>query len=106
MVLSHTMELKVVTSSADERQFLELPLFIYKDDPEWIRPLDTDILQIFDPKKNKAFRHGELIRWLLTENGKTIGRVAAFVNRKTALKNEQPTGGLGFFECINKQEAA
>ena len=106
MVLSHTMELKVVTDKSDERQFLELPLLIYKDIPEWVRPLDKDIQQVFDRKKNKAFRHGELIRWLLYDNGRIIGRVAAFVNHKTASKNEQPTGGFGFFDCIDDQEAA
>src|SRR5688572_11196445 len=107
MVLSHTMKLKEVISDDDARQFLLFPLEIYHSDPQWIRPLDKDIEMVFDPKKNKAFRHGELIRWLLFDNqGKIIGRIAAFVNRKTASKNDQPTGGLGFFECVNDQQAA
>lgn len=106
MVLSHIMKLKEVISAADKREFLEFPALIYKNDPEWIRPLDKDIEQVFDPKKNKAYRHGELIRWLLIDNEKIIGRIAAFVNKKIALKNEQPTGGIGFFDCIDNQQAA
>ncbi len=106
MVLSHIMNLKEVISVADKREFLEFPATIYKNDLEWIRPLDKDVEQVFDPKKNKAFRHGELIRWLLLDNGKTIGRMAAFVNKKTAFKDEQPTGGIGFFDCIDNQTAA
>src|SRR5690606_37987857 len=43
---------------------------------------------------------------LLQKNGKTIGRVAAFINRKTANKFKQPTGGMGFFECVDDKEAA
>ncbi|MBC8111253.1 MAG: hypothetical protein H7Y04_09365, partial [Verrucomicrobia bacterium] len=55
----------------------------------------------------KFFRHGECVRWILTDDTeKTIGRVAAFINRKLANKEEQPTGGMGFFECINDPTAA
>lgn len=101
------MRMVEVKSKEDVRKFLELPLEIYRDDPEWIRPLDKDIEQVFDRDKNKTFRHGEACRWLLHDSaGKVIGRIAAFVNRKTASKNEQPTGGIGFFECINDPEAA
>lgn len=90
------------------RQFLDLPLALYKNQPNWIRPLDNDIEAVFDPKKNKAFQEGTCIRWILVdEKSKTIGRIAAFVNNKTKLKgNKQPTGGLGFFECIESKEAA
>lgn len=107
MVLSHIMKITEVQSSSDIRQFLALPVTIYKNDPQWIRPLDKDIEMVFDRTKNKFFRHGEVIRWLLrNDSGKVIGRVAAFVNRKTADKTDQPTGGMGFFECENNQEAA
>ncbi len=88
-------------------RFLELPLSIYKDDPEWIRPLNKDIEQVFDIKSNKTFRHGEAIRWILVDDkDRTIGRIAAFVNKKTSDKNDQPTGGIGFFECIDDQHTA
>jgi hypothetical protein len=101
------MKMVEVKTNVDKRKFLELPLKFYKNDTEWIRPLNKDIEQVFDPKKNKAFRHGEATRWLLEdESGKIIGRIAAFVNLKTASKNEQPTGGIGFFECVNNQSAA
>lgn len=89
------------------RKFLDLPLTIYADDPEWIQPLDQDIEKVFNPKKNKAWRHGKAKRWILeNEKGVVIGRVAAFTNEKAFKKEKQPTGGMGFFECIYDQEAA
>jgi hypothetical protein len=99
------MRLKEVTTAEDARQFLLLPLSIYKDDPNWIRPLDKDIEDVFNPAKNKFFKQGSCKRWVLL-NGQNlvIGRIAAFVNNK--YKQEQPTGGIGFFECIHNQEAA
>lgn len=102
------MKLIAVSNAQHERQFIELPVTLYKNEPNWIRPLDKDIKAVFDKEKNKTFKHGEIARWLLEDDkGKIIGRIAAFVNQKTAEKdNKQPTGGCGFFECINDQAAA
>ena len=99
--------LREVKSKKDKKNFLEFPVGLYRDDPTWIRPLDKDIESVFDPSKNKFFRTGDCIRWNLYDaDGKVCGRVAAFYDRKTARNNKQPTGGLGFFECINDFEAA
>ncbi|NJN40865.1 MAG: hypothetical protein HC811_00050 [Flammeovirgaceae bacterium] len=102
------MTIKEVTSKTDIREFLLLPVRLYAENPKWIRPLNQDLEKVFDPKLNKTFRHGECIRWIVRNaNHETVGRVAAFVNQKTVNKgNDQPTGGIGFFECVNDQEVA
>jgi hypothetical protein len=101
------MSLREVTSPALVREFLQLPVRLYQDQPNWIQPLDQDIEQVFDPKRNPNFRNGKIIRWVLQDDqGQTIGRVAAFVNDKTKNASEYVTGGMGFFECINDQAAA
>jgi hypothetical protein len=102
------MKIIEVTTPQQAREFLLLPVKLYKNEPAWIRPLDKDIESVFDSEKNKTFRHGTCIRWILqNKQGETIGRVAAFVNEKIVHKgNDQPTGGMGFFECINNQDAA
>ncbi|MEM6265241.1 MAG: hypothetical protein AAGI38_22255 [Bacteroidota bacterium] len=101
------MKLLTVQDSRTQKEFLRLPLKIYKDDPLWIQPWDHDVEAVFDKSKNKYFRHGELERWILVnDQNKTIGRVAAFINKREAKKHDQPTGGMGFFECVDNQEAA
>ena len=102
------MQLVPVSDSASAREFLKVPLIIYKDDPHFIQPLDKDINDVFNPKKNKAFRFGECQRWLLKdEDGNLTGRIAAFVYKKYKNKGDaQKTGGIGFFECIDNQDAA
>ncbi|MGB3617070.1 MAG: hypothetical protein WBA12_03055 [Catalinimonas sp.] len=90
-----------------KRAFLQLPVRLYRDNPYWVRPLDKDIEKVFDRKQNKFFRHGECVRWVLEDDaGQCIGRVAAFVDRKTAHTHDQPTGGMGFFECVDNPAAA
>lgn len=102
------MKIREVSNPQQAREFLMLPVRLYRNERNWIRPLDADVENVFNPEKNKAFRHGECIRWILeNDQGETIGRVAAFVNNKTVSKgNDQPTGGMGFFECIEDQSAA
>ena len=43
-----------------------------------------DIEKIFSPKTNRFFSPGKAIRWVLFENNIPIGRVAAFINKKTS----------------------
>ena len=102
------MQLILVNDKKTAQQFLTVPVTLYKNDPNWIRPLDKDIDEVFDTKKNKAFRFGKVIRWILVnENGQLIGRIAAFINSKYKNKGDDvPVGGFGFFECINSQPAA
>jgi hypothetical protein len=101
------MHLIEVTNATTRKEFIQFPVRLYRHDPNYIRPLDSDIEDIFDGKKNKLLRKGACIRWLLKdEKEETIGRIAAFVNPQTVNTFDQPTGGIGFFECINSQEAA
>ncbi len=102
------MRLIEVNTTSLENEFILFPVRLYKNEQNWIRPLDKDIRDIFDINKNKLFKQGgKCIRWILKDvEGVTIGRVAAFINPKANKKEEVPTGGVGFFECIEDQEAA
>ena len=37
------------------RNFLEVPKILYKNDPNWTCPLDMEIENIFNPRKNALF---------------------------------------------------
>ena len=101
------MKVIEVKSKQDVRRFLDLPFTIYAEDSNWVCPLFNDIEAVFDPSRNNFFSFGKCIRWiLLSDSGKTIGRIAAFINEKKAFKEDIPTGGCGFFECIEDGEAA
>lgn len=101
------MKIIEVTNKQTTQDFLNLPWIIYKNDKNWIPHLKQDIEKVFDPKQNKAHATGKINRWVLKdESNNTIGRIAAFINETLATSFKQPTGGLGFFECINDKTAA
>lgn len=96
-----------VKTKQQEESFLLLPVELYKNTLYWVRPLDKDILKVFDPDKNPCFKDGECVRWLLNdEKGKCVGRVAAFINGHTCRLDKYSVGQMGFFECIDDQQAA
>lgn len=100
--------LKEVKSAADEKVWLHVDRPIYKSNPMWVCPLDNDIRNVFNPKVNKKFENGEAIRWTAfdTATGEAVGRIAAFYDTNASDDYDQPTGGCGFFECIDSQEVA
>jgi hypothetical protein len=101
------MQVVEVRTIHDIKEFLDFPKRLYKDDPFWVCQLDSGIESVFDPSKNHTFRNGSAIRWILIDNdGKTIGRIAAFIDNQRSSANHQPTGGVGFFEVIEDREAA
>ena len=107
--VSKDIQMKIieVTNKQKTHDFLNLPWLIYKNDKNWIPHLKQDIEKVFDPKQNKAHVNGKIIRWILKDDkNKTIGRIAAFINYDIANSYQQPTGGIGFFECINDKKVA
>jgi len=103
------MEYRLI--SVDDKRtrnlFHDVMRTLYKNDKNFICPPDDVIEDVFTPGKNVFFNHGEASRWILVdEKNKPAGRVAAFINRKKAFTFQVPTGGMGFFECINDYKAA
>lgn len=100
------MTILEVNSPKKIKDFLAVPRILYKNDSFWVCPLDNDIEAVFDPKKNSFHTHGKIKRWiLLDQDQKLIGRIAAFINEKKAFTLEQATGGVGFVECIDDDNA-
>ncbi|MGE4587265.1 MAG: GNAT family N-acetyltransferase [Mangrovibacterium sp.] len=100
------MELIEVNDRKSVNTFHELPFRIYRNDPNWIPPLRMMVESIFDKTKNHSLKEGAVCRWVLTERGEPIGRIAAFLVPTYAFSFDQPTGGIGFFECTDNQQAA
>jgi hypothetical protein len=101
------MQIQAVTTPSQADEFIRFPHTLYRKDPHWIAPLDTDIRAVFDPRLNSFFAHGVCSRWLLRgDAGAVTGRIAAFINFEKAHLGPTPTGGVGFFECIDDQASA
>ena len=96
-----------VRNKKDIREFHDVAAHLYENEKNWVKPLYKDIESVFDPSSNPLFKTGNAIRWLLKDkDGKSIGRVSAFFNKKISVSHPVPTGSMGFFECVNDKDAA
>ncbi len=101
------MKILQVDNSELERTWLSVPKSIYANDSNYIPHIRQDVANIFDKRKNKLFKDGNATRWVLLSNeGEAIGRIAAFQSKKYSEAQKQKTGGLGFFECLDNDDAA
>lgn len=101
------MQIIEVKDKQTRKAFHQVAYKIYKSDDNWVPPLELMIDSAFDPEKNAFYKNGDGTRWILKDDsGKLIGRIGAFINGNKAYTFQQPTGGCGFFECVNDQVAA
>lgn len=102
------MQLIEVNNASTSKDFIQVNVLMNKNNSNYIRPLDNDVNDVFNPAKNKNYKYGETKRWILKDdNGKLPGRIAAFTHSKYINKGtDYATGGIGFFDCINDQPAA
>lgn len=102
------MQVIEVNSTPAARDFLKVNALLNQSNPAYIRPLDNEVNDVFNPSKNKNYKYGETKRWIAKDaNGNLIGRIAAFTNTKYVNKGTGfKTGGVGFFDSINDQSVA
>lgn len=88
------------------QSFVSLPFRIYKDIPQWVPPLEGDVRHILNPKRHPFYRHSQAAFFLAERNGRIVGRLGVFENRRYNTYNRTRAGFFTLFECENDPEAA
>jgi hypothetical protein len=102
------MQIIEVYDKASVTDFLKVNVLMNAGNPNYIRPLNNEVEEVFNPEKNKQFKYGKACRWVAkTDDGDLVGRIAAFISSKYINKGTDfVTGSVGFFDCINDQATA
>lgn len=96
-----------VSTPGDLTRFLRIPHQIYKNDPNFIFPLEFERRKFLDPSLNPFFDHAEVDHFLLKDNhGQIAGRISAVLDHASNEYHNEKVGFFGLFECINNQDAA
>jgi|SRR5215217_4283498 len=93
-----------VVSKKELAAFIDFPHDLYKDDPNYVPELfiaQRDLLT-----KHPFHKHNKLQAFLVYDNNKVVGRIAAILNNAHNQYNNANDGFFGFFDCINDQEIA
>jgi hypothetical protein len=89
-----------VTDKRGLNAFLRLPFDLYRDDPNWVAPLDFERRQALSPK-NPFFQHAEWQGWVAYRNGVAVGRVTAQIDRLYEERHGERGGYFGMLEAEN-----
>ena len=100
------MDIKPVKTKSDLKRFIYFPYELYRNDPVWVPPLLAEQFSQFDAKSNPTLDHCEFALFLLEENGKVKGRIAAFIDRLALETWKEPIGLFGYYECIDDTTAS
>lgn len=98
-----SITVKNVRSSKDLNRFINFTREVYKDDPNWIQPLDLFIKDTLDFKKNPFFLHAEAELFIAEKQGKIVGRISAQFDQRAQKQWGPNLGYFGFFEATEKE---
>jgi len=85
--------------------FLNVVDYIYRGDPNYVRPLDMELKDRLS-LKNPFFEHGEGVIFTAHRNGWCVGRVTAQIDRLHIERYKDDVGFFGFFDTIDDEEVA
>ena len=101
-----TVEIELVQTKKQLKQFIKVAWDVYKDDPNWVPWLWFERLQFFDKKHNPFFEHAEADYYIARRDGKAVGSIAAILNHRHNEVHEENIAHFGIFEVQNDPEAA
>lgn len=99
------VEIKQVTTKKQRKQFVEFPLKLYKNNPNFVPPLYGDEMAIF--KSNYVYNEqSKSIFFLAYEQGKVVGRIQGILQLAANQKWSQTRVRFTRFDAINSQEVS
>jgi hypothetical protein len=84
--------------------FLNLVDYIYRGDKAYVRPLDMELKERLNPRKNPFFEHGEGTVFCAYRNGWCVGRATAQIDREHLARHDDKTGFFGFLDTVDDEE--
>lgn len=95
------IDVRPVQSKQDQATFIQFVNDLYKDDENYIAPLEFEIGARLDAEKNPVLKGNPFRQWIAWKDNTPVGRISAFVNHAHLARHDDGAGHFGFFECIN-----
>ena len=100
------LQVRPVTSRAEQKRFIQLPWRIYRDDPCWMPPLVMAQEELLGFRPHPFYEKSRSKSFLASRGGTDVGRITAIVNAGHIERYREQRGFFGFFECDDDPAAA
>lgn len=99
------IEIKKVRTKKEQREFLEFPLRMYKNNPCFVPPLYADEKKIFE--KDFVYNDTCVAEYFLAiRDGRIVGRISAIIQKASNLKTGEKRVRFTRFDSINDKAVA
>src|ERR1041384_8674271 len=93
------LEIRETPIGGKLNDFLDVVDYVYRGDPQYVRPLDMDMKDRLS-LKNPFFEHAEGTLFTAHRNGWCVGRITAQTDRAHLGRFKEHVGSLGFPRTI------
>jgi len=99
------IEIREVKTKKEQKEFIELPLKMYKGNPYFVPPLYMDEKSLFKP--NYVYNEQcDTVYYNAYKNGKIVGRISGILQKASNYKWNQKRVRFTRFDAIDDQEVA
>ena len=102
--MNNAIRVEAVKTRKDFKRYVNFPRQVYKGDPNWVQPLNMDIKQKLDIKKNPFFEHAERELFLAFRDGRIVGRVLGIVDDNHNNFHNEKIVFFGQYESFNEPD--
>jgi GNAT superfamily N-acetyltransferase len=92
-----TVDIREIREKRALREFIKLPWYLYRDDPNWVPPLKQKQL------KELAGRSGLFLAY---RDGRAVGRICVSIDAQMNTKKNRREGCISLFESVDDREVA
>ncbi len=100
------VQVHTVSDRRGMTDFIRLAAEVYRDDPNWVAPMERELRRTLDPAVNPYYRTASLRLLLARRDGKPAARIAITISRAHAERWGERAAFFGFFESLPDREAA
>ncbi|MCB5425843.1 N-acetyltransferase [Altererythrobacter sp. CC-YST694] len=96
-----------VSGKKDLDAFIKLVWRIYADDPNWVPPLKSEMVELLTPGKNPFHEHADMQLFLARRGSEVVGRISAHIDHLAVAQPVEQgmgpgTGNWGYMEALDE----
>ncbi|UCF96497.1 MAG: hypothetical protein JSV89_15130 [Spirochaetaceae bacterium] len=104
LIMPQILEI-AATDSKLIKAFIDFPFQLYADHPQWVPPFRSEMRKILT-RNHPFFEHSEAAFFLALRQGRPVGRITVFENRRFNSIRKRKEARFYHFECTQDDAAA
>ncbi len=92
--------------SRDIARFIDFPFDLYKNCPQWVPPLNSELQLVLNRKKHPFYKHSQADFFMVESSGEILGRIAILKNVNYCAHHKEEDAFFYYFESVDDAQVA